>query len=269
MGVTIGVLSIKGGVGKTTIASSLATDLATRYGKKVLLVDGNFSAPNLGLHMDIVTPDTTIHEVLAGKSRLASSIHSRYGVDVIPGSYFSRYLINPLKLKDKLSLLSKEYDYTVLDSSPALNDETLATMLAAEQLFVVTTPDYPTLSCSLRAARLAQQRGRPIAGIIVNKIRDPRYELDLKEIEEALELPVVARLPDEKKAVRALFTRIPLSLYAPRSSFSIELGKLSGVLANKKEKLGAWRQLFRLGYKREQVNRQLLKQQLYRSAFRG
>ncbi|MFH1290833.1 MAG: ParA family protein, partial [Nanoarchaeota archaeon] len=49
---TIGVIAIKGGVGKTTISAALATDLANHYGKKVLLVDANYSAPNLGLHMD-------------------------------------------------------------------------------------------------------------------------------------------------------------------------------------------------------------------------
>ena len=56
MAKTIGIVAIKGGVGKTTIAASLASDLVNSYKKKVLLVDANYSAPNLGLHMDVVEP---------------------------------------------------------------------------------------------------------------------------------------------------------------------------------------------------------------------
>ena len=75
MAKTIGIIAIKGGVGKTTIAASLAADLVNSYKKKVLLVDANFSAPNLGLHMDIVEPKRTVHEVLNGKARIESAIH--------------------------------------------------------------------------------------------------------------------------------------------------------------------------------------------------
>ena len=55
-GTTIGVISIKGGVGKTTAVSNLGTVMANTFGKKVLLVDANFSAPNLGLHLGVVNP---------------------------------------------------------------------------------------------------------------------------------------------------------------------------------------------------------------------
>jgi len=87
MGKIIGILSIKGGVGKTSISSSMAADLAGYYGKKVLLIDSNYSAPNLGLHMDIVEPEKTIHDVLSGKVRMINAVHKRFGVDVVPGSY--------------------------------------------------------------------------------------------------------------------------------------------------------------------------------------
>ena len=171
MGRTIGIIAIKGGVGKTTISASLAADLVNHHGKKVLLVDANYSAPNLGLHMDIVTPKKTIHEVLDGKARIKSAIHNRYGVDVIPGSYVYNKRLNYLKLRDRINGLKGDYDFVIIDSSPSLNEEMLSTMLASDSLFVVTTPDYPTLSCSLSAAKLARDRGRPISGIIVNKIR--------------------------------------------------------------------------------------------------
>ncbi|MCH8872918.1 AAA family ATPase, partial [candidate division KSB1 bacterium] len=55
---TIGILSIKGGVGKTSTVAALGAAIAG-FDKKVLLIDGNFSAPNLGLHLGIVNPKVT------------------------------------------------------------------------------------------------------------------------------------------------------------------------------------------------------------------
>lgn len=263
----IGVIAIKGGVGKTTLAASLASDLVQNFNKKVLLVDANYSAPNLGLHMDIVKPEKTIHDVLAGRSRIWSAIHKRFGVDVIPGSYIYNHKIYPLRLKDRLSKIKGEYDFVIIDSSPSLNEEVLSTMLASDNLFVVTTPDYPTLSCSLRAAKLAKQRGKPISGIIINKIRNPKYELNLSEIEDAVGIPVVAKIPDDKTNVKALFTRIPTSVYNDRSKFSKEVRKLCSALTNTKEKKSFWGSLLPLNYRREEVNRQVLKENFYTNLF--
>lgn len=264
---TIGIISIKGGVGKTTVASSLATDLANHHKQKVLLLDGNFSAPNLGLHMDIVEPRKSIHEVLAGKARMSSAIHSRYGVDVVPGDYVYRGGFNPLKLKDRLKGVSDHYDFTIIDSSPSLNDELLATMISSDLLFVVSTPDYPTLSCSLSASRLAKQRGKPISGVILNKIRDPAFELSLREIEKTTEIPVVARLPDDKSNVRSLFTRIPMPVYSRRSPFSREINRLGSALVGSKEERGFLKSLFPFDFNKEAVNRQILKEKLYSRSF--
>jgi len=267
MAKTIGIIAIKGGVGKTTVSASLAADLVNRHKKKVLLVDANFSAPNLGLHMDIVEPAKTIHDVLAGRARILHAIHNRYGVDTIPGSYVYSKKIDPFKLKKRISDIKDNYDFVIIDSSPSLNDELLSTILASDNLFVLTTPDYPTLSCSLRAAKLTKQRGKPISGIIINKIRDPKYELELEEIEKAVEIPVVAKIPDDKTNVRALFTRIPTSIYDKKSKFAKEIARLSDALVGESEKVSFWKKFFHSNYNKEQINRQLLRQNFYESIF--
>lgn len=267
MGKTFGIIAIKGGVGKTTIASSLAADLVNHYQKKVLLIDANYSAPNLGLHIDIIEPEKTIHHVLDRKINMKSAIQNKFGVDVIPGSYVYNKDLNHLKLKDKIKGLKSKYDFIILDSSPSLNNEILSTILASDSLFVVTTPDYPTLSCTLKAAKLSKQRGRPISGIIINKTRDPKYEVSLNEIEEAIDIPVVAKIPDDKSAVRALFTSIPNTIYNKNSPFSKEINRLGAALTNTKEKKSFFKKLLPFNIKRESINRQLLRESFYQSAF--
>jgi MinD-like ATPase involved in chromosome partitioning or flagellar assembly len=265
---TIGVIAIKGGVGKTTISAAIATDLANHYNKKVLLVDANYSAPNLGIHMDILEPEKTIHHVLDRKIHMKSAIQEKFGVDVIPGEYVYNKSIPYLKLKDKLKTVKEDYDFIVLDSSPSLNDEVLSTMLASDMLFVVTTPDYPTLSCTLKAAKLAKQRGKPIAGIIINKIRDPRYELNLREIEDSVDIPVVAKIPDDKNAVRSLFTRIPLPVYKRNSPLSKEINCLNAALTQNKEKRSFFQSIMPFDFRKERINRELLKESFYNQTFK-
>jgi len=267
MAKTIGIIAIKGGVGKTSISAALAADLANRHKKKVLLIDANYSAPNLGLHMDIVEPVKTIHDVLSGKAQMEHAIHSRYGVDVIPGSYVYNKGINHLKLSSRIQDVKKNYDFVVIDSSPGLNDELLSTILASDNLFVVTTPDYPTLSCSLRAAKIAKDKGKPISGIIINKIRNPKYELELEEIENAVGIPVVARILDDKHHIKALFTRIPATIYDKRSKFSREIAKLSDALAGANTEKSFLAKLFSFNFGKEEVNRQVLRESFYKSMF--
>src|SRR3989338_3363558 len=228
MGKTLGFISLKGGVGKTTISAAVATHLANSYHKKILLIDANLSAPNLGLHMDIISPQKTIHDVLNGDS-VSSAIHLQYGVDVIPGNFLNNKEVNPMLLKDKIAHLKKDYDFVVLDSSPSLNEEMLATIIASDHLFAVSTPDYPTLSCTIRAAQLAKQRRRPIAGIIVNQARG-HYDVNLREIQESTGIPVVARVKYDNVQEMALAERVPAPLFAGNTAMVSEIDRFCRAL---------------------------------------
>ena len=162
-----------------------------------------------------------------------------------------------------------KYDFIILDSSPSMNEEMLSTILASDNLFVVTTPDYPTLSCTLKAAKLAKQRGRPISGLIINKIRSPRYELSLKEIEETTGIPVIARIPDDKTAIKACFSRMPITLYKKSSPFSREISNISSALTKQKAQKPIFHRLFSVPLRKEEVNRQALRKSFYSSPIRN
>ena len=261
-GQIIGIISLKGGVGKTSSVANLGAALAG-FGKKVLVVDANFSAPNLALHLGLVNPEATIHDVLLDKTNAEEAIYEHdSGFHLMPGAYISRK-INPFKLKEKISHLKNSYEFIIIDSSPNLNDEILATMIASDKLFVVTSPDYPTLSTTLRAVRLAKQKKTPIAGLILNRVRNKKFELSMKEIEEAAEVPIVSVLPEDINVLVSLASTTPVSIHKPKSNASIEYKKLAAALAGQEYKdPRLWPKLKSLFIKdiaRENINRLLMK----------
>ncbi len=267
MGEVIGFVSLKGGVGKTTLAAAIASELANQHRKKVLLVDANYSAPNLGLHMDIIAPAVSVHDVLNGK-RLSSAVHEKFGVDVVPGNFLFSRQFSPMKLRSKLSRARNVYDYIILDASPSLSDEVFSSLLASDRLFIVTTPDYPSLSCCMKTARIAKQRGKEISGIIVNRVIDRKFQVGLEEIQESTGIPVIAMIGEDKNVHRALIERMPVNLTRRNSSFSREIKKIGNTLAGKKERRSVLREVFFKNYSKDEVNRELLRQSFYQSIFK-
>ena len=262
----IGVISIKGGVGKTTTVSNLGAVLANQFGKKVLLIDANFTAPNLGLHLGVVKPKVTLHDVLVGKVNTVDAIYNHeYGFHIIPASLVSKD-IDPLKLKDRIKALRSYYDIILLDSSPNLNQEVLATIAASDELLVVTTPDYPTLSTTLNAVKVAKQKKTPIIGLILNRVRNKKFELTLEDIEYAAETPVLAVLPDHVSVLEALQFTKPVTMHNEKHDVSVEYTKLAAALIGEKHEdkrfMSKVRRLFLRDVSRQDVKRELLIQNM-------
>jgi septum site-determining protein MinD len=229
-GKIIGVISLKGGVGKTTTVANLGAVLASEFDKKVLVVDANFSAPNLGLHLGLVEPEVTLHDVLSNKAKADEAIYKHEaGFHLIPGAYVTKK-IYPKKLKDKINYLRNYYDFILIDSSPNLNDEILATMMASDELLVVTSPDYPTLSTTLRAVKLAKQKKTPITGLILNKVYNKKFELSNKEIEDAAQVPVLSIISHDIKVPESIYYNKPLVLHNSMASTTTEFKKLAASL---------------------------------------
>lgn len=264
MGRIIGVISIKGGVGKTTVVANLGAVLSREFGQRVLLVDANLSAANLALHFGLVNPEGTLHDVIADKRKIWEVIHEYAdSFHIIPASVVPKK-VNPLKLKGKLNLIRDKYDIILVDSSPSLNEELLATMMSADELVVVSSPDYPTLSCTLHAVKIAKRQGTPITGLILNRVRGRDFEISTEEIEAATGTPVIAVLPDDINLLEALSQTMPAVEHNPYSDAVIEYKKVAAALIGQSYEDPRFtvrvRKFFDRDVPKHEVNRQLLRE---------
>ncbi|MFA4960846.1 MAG: AAA family ATPase [Candidatus Pacearchaeota archaeon] len=256
-------VSIKGGVGKTTIALETACSLAKNFDKKILLVDANFSAPNIGLYLDL-TSDLTLHDALSG-TPLHNAIYESHGIDIIPASMYYKNEVDIFKLKKILEKFKSRYDFIIIDSSPNY-EELKPVIAAADKIFIVTSPDHVTLTTSLKAAKLAKEQNTPIVGILVNRIRSPKHEYDLKEIEKISKIPVMAKIYDHKKMAQAIYQKKPMTILDNSNYVSKEIKRFASAISGNPEKINLIER-FMKNFQKEKINRELYRERFYESKF--
>ena len=231
MGNIISIMSVKGGVGKTTVTANLGTALA-ELDKKVLLIDTNLSAPNLGLHLGIIDPENTLHDVLERAIPISEAVcEYNSNLHIISGFLApKKYRINSVELKKMIDQIKDQYDIVLLDTSPALSEDIPAVLFASDEVLIVTTPDYPTLNCTIQAVKSANEEGKTILGLVLNKVINRYYELTIEDIEKATEIPVMAVIKYHKHFLKSVAETIPVVKNNPNKKHSIEYMKLAASL---------------------------------------
>ncbi|RZS34780.1 cellulose biosynthesis protein BcsQ [Herbihabitans rhizosphaerae] len=218
---TVAVLSLKGGVGKTTVVLGLAS-AALRRGARTLVVDLD---PQCNATSSLDPPDTstTLADVLESPRPAVvreAIAPSSWGpeVDVLVGSEEVEALNDPDPDNRRLGKLGRAlaelarlaetelpYQLVLLDCPPSLGRLTRSALFAANGALVVTEPTLYAVSGAQRAMEAVEQTRRehnpelsPL-GVVVNRVRARSYEhqfriAELREHFGSLIMPVA--LPD-------------------------------------------------------------------------
>ena len=232
----LGVISAKGGVGKTTTTANLAAALAQK-GYNVTAVDGNITTPNLSIHLGCALYPVTLHDVLLGRAPIEQAIyHHPCGMRVVPASLaVSDLCVKPEMFQAAVSGLLRGRGLLIIDGAAGLGREARAVMAAADSLLIVTNPDIPSVTDALKAVRLAAQSGKPVLGVVLNRVGAYPSQMSAEEVVGMMDVPVLVSIPEDGAVPASIAAQTPVVLWKPRSRAARAYKHLAGIIVGERE----------------------------------
>lgn len=211
----IGVMSGKGGVGKSTISVSLAKELNSQ-GYKVGILDADITGPSvvrlLGIDKSVRAMGTNNQEIIP--------VTSKEGIKVISLNLLIKDENQPVIWRGSLlsncvnqfwnDVLWEELDYLIIDMPPGTGDVTLTVMqsIPLTGLIIVSVPQSMISMIVTKSINMAKKMGIKIYGIVENMsyilcphCNEKIYIYDKEETNNLLNdnnLKLLAELPTTK-----------------------------------------------------------------------
>jgi len=220
-GKVITVYSPKGGTGCTTIAVNLALALHNED-TRTTLIDANFQFGDVAVFVN-EQGKNTILDLATRVGELDPEIvegvmikHGATGVHVLaaPSRPEHAERVSGDQFSQLIDYLRQIYAYVVIDTTPALNDITLAAIDKSNTIVLVTTQDIPSIKNSRLFLDLLQTIGIDRERIVFCMNRyDKRIAITPERVGDNLKQPVAAVIPmDERSVVPAVNRGVPFIL---------------------------------------------------------
>jgi pilus assembly protein CpaE len=262
-GKVMSFFSAKGGSGATTVATNLAIHLHQLTGKKVLLVDLDLELGEISLFLG-VQPRFNLVDLVRNFHRMDAELLASYieqhksGVHLLSAPYHPERVesVNGEQIRTILQFLKQHYDYVVVDTPKTFTPATLAAFEQADEIYVVSNVDLPSLRNIKRSLPLLDRfTGGRVDGrvrLVVTRYNSSANDISLDEVERTLGMKIFWKLGNDYLTVsHAMNTGEPLILDRKGSAFATdlkamgaELAGLGSVAVGKKERLGGLRRLF-------------------------
>jgi pilus assembly protein CpaE len=226
LGTIVTIAGFKGGIGKSTVASNVAASLAQQTQQHVAFVDLDLQFGDAALMLDLV-PTHTIEHLLAELDRVDPQAVNGY---LTPHASRCKLLAAPTTpdaaegIKDEdvgrvLELLAATNDFVVVDTAPHLDELSATAMDLSTIVLVVVTPEVPCIRRTKAALTLMRSWGysRDKVKLVVNRSQK-MGEVSLAEIEQVLDYPIYAQIPDDPQVAKSISLGTPVAMFDPKGN---------------------------------------------------
>ncbi len=222
MGEIIAVLSGKGGTGKTSVCSGVATALAAQ-GKRVLCIDCDVGLRNLDISLGMSdSAALSFLDVCRGDCPVENApCHPR-----LPGLQFLTAPMNcpmedidPQKLSRLLRQEQHRFDYIFLDSPAGVDAGFRLVCTCADRFLLVTGPGPAAIRDAARVGELLELAGRKDIRLVVNRVSRSMLsslKLTVDDVMDAAGLPLMGVVLEDGNVTLAAAFGKSLLEYAPR-----------------------------------------------------
>jgi pilus assembly protein CpaE len=204
-GTVLTVFGAKGGIGKTTISTNLASSLCRHSNSSVAIVDMDTRFGDVAIMMDVVV-EFSIADVGRNIETVNRENISDYlvrhssGVEILPAPLhptewgaLSRQHITKI-----VDLLAQTHDYVVVDTPGAFNELVATALECANIILLVTSMDIASIKDTalalemLRAASVSEDKVK----LVINHSTSSN-SLRAEDVERVLEYQVYWRIPHD------------------------------------------------------------------------
>ena len=230
-GRVVTVFSAKGGCGKTTLATNVAASLADKGNGSVVLLDLDLSFGDVAIALQLFPSHTIadavpIGEDLDGPALLSLLTSHRSGLQalVAPMEPSAADKIDNALVVRIVDLLKEEFDYVVIDTPPALDDNVLAAFDRSDVIALLATLDIPALKNLKLTLETLDLIGFPRdrLKIVLNR-SDSKVGLALSEVEKTLKAPIVAQIPSSRDVPASTNRGVAIVSDEPKNPVSLAI----------------------------------------------
>jgi pilus assembly protein CpaE len=219
--VTYAFLGAKGGAGTTTVGVNCGVELARLTKRPTVVVDLKNCLGEVALFLG-VRPRFTVLDAIENLHRLDKDFlkelvaKHKSGLDILAGSeQFDRPNSQDAgAIEELLRVLTRTYDYVVIDAGNVINSCVAAALYAADTIFLVTNPDVPSIRNAQRLVDRVRQlgAGSERVKVLLNRVSD-HHLIAPKQIETALGYGIHHTFSSDYRTVStALNSGVPLAL---------------------------------------------------------
>lgn len=238
----ITTFSNKGGIGKTSIATNLALELANITKEKVALVDMNFQLGDVATFLDI-KPSFDISYVVKNLdgtdddfllSTLDKYKDTNLYVLADPPYMEQAKDITPEQISKLFDALRKTFSYVIVDTSNVFDGKTITVLDNTDFIMLVTIVNLPAIRNCQRCLDIFERLGYDAekTKIVINRYME-NDEVNADDVEKALNQKVYWKIPNNYFTIMSSINKgLPVSMINPKSNIAQSYRELATVLSD-------------------------------------